>query len=214
MEKYNRFMLMTFIVLTLIISLTNVSASLPLSGKVIIVDSGHGGIDPGTLHDNIYEKDINLAVSLYLEKELSILGASVILTRSGDYDLSSPNTTWRKRSDFDNRINLINNSNADLYLSIHMNYLNDSSYSGAQVFYTSENENLANIVQSYMNKKLDSDRITKIMPNTYMYEKINIPGILIECGFLSNEKERELLITKEYQKKLANIIANSLIKYF
>ena len=81
-----------------------VSALMPLSGKTIIIDAGHGGLDPGTTNNTIYEKDINLAISKALEIELSKVGASVLLTREDDYDLSTPNARWRKKSDFDNRI--------------------------------------------------------------------------------------------------------------
>ena len=117
-------------ILTLIILLssalfinTKVNALMPLSGKIIIIDPGHGGKDPGTISDSTYEKDINLEISKALEIELSKTGATVIMTRDGDYDLSEPNARWRKKSDFDNRIKLINNSKANLYLSIHLNYL-------------------------------------------------------------------------------------------
>ena len=94
---------------------TKVNALMPLSGKIIIIDPGHGGKDPGTISESIYEKDINLKISKALEIELSQSGATVIMTRDDDYDLSKPNARWRKKSDFDNRIKLINNSKATIY---------------------------------------------------------------------------------------------------
>ena len=115
-----------FLILSLcfLLSLTCVRASLPLTGKTIVLDIGHGGDDPGTSYQNVLEKDLNLAIGLELEKELSKNGASIILTREGDYDLASPDANRRKKSDFDNRIDLINNSNANIYLSFHIqNYL-------------------------------------------------------------------------------------------
>ena len=168
----------------------------------------HGGADPGTISNKIYEKDLNLAISKFLEIELTKVGATTILTRDGDYDLSTPNTKWRKKSDFDNRIKLINNSKADLYLSIHLNYLEDSSYSGPQVFYNNEtNKEIALVIQETLNKNLKTNReIKKIPTKTYMYSKLKIPGVLIECGFLSNYSEKEKLISPEYQEKLAVII--------
>ena len=189
---------------------------MPLSGKTIVIDPGHGGKDPGTSSDTIYEKDINLAISKYLEIELAASGATVILTRDDDYDLSLPNARWRKKSDFDNRINLINNSKADIYLSIHLNYLTNTSYSGPQVFYEEEeNMNLATIIQNTLNNSLKTTREIKPIPSkTYMYDKLTIPGVLIECGFLSNYEEKNKLITEEYQQKLATIIKDALIKYF
>ncbi len=121
----------------------------------------------------------------------------------------------RKKADFDNRIKLINKSQADMYISIHLNHLPNSSYYGAQVFYDQNNQKLAEFMQKYLNNNLDSNRdIKKIPSNTYMYEKLKIPGILIECGFLSNPKERDLLITSSYQQKIAHVIAIALSDYY
>ena len=108
------------------------------------------------------------------------------MTRDGDYDLSTPNALYRKKSDFDNRIDLINNSGADLYISIHLNYLNDTKYYGPQVFYLNKNIYLANIMQNTLN----------------------------ESGFLSNANERNKLITDKYQQKVAFEIANGIVKYY
>lgn len=193
-----------------------VQAILPLSGKIIIIDPGHGGKDPGSISDNTYESTINLEISKYLEYELAKVGATVILTREEDYDLSSPNVKWRKKSDFDNRITLINNSKANMYLSIHLNYLEDTRYDGPQVFYNNdENKIIAKFIQEELNKELENDReIKKIPTRTYMYSKLTIPGVLIECGFLSNYKEKELLKTPEYQQKLAKIITKGIINYY
>lgn len=215
MKKYNLILISLFSFFCLLFNMDKVFGSLPLSGLLIIVDPGHGGKDPGTLAGIILEKDINLNISLNLENELTKLGANVILTRKGDYDLSKPNAYWRKRSDFDNRIKLINESKADLYLSIHLNYLHDLSYSGAQVFYSKDNEKLAEIIQKNINKNLSSNRKIKQIPSsTYMYSKIKVKGVLIECGFLSNSKEKLLLNSNDYQKKVAKVIAYSLIDYF
>lgn len=204
-------------VFIMIFSLTSiqVSAFLPLTGKIIVVDPGHGGKDPGTSYKNILEKDINLKISLYLEKELSKRGASVILTRDGDYDLSSANAIWRKKSDFDNRIKLINGSNANMYLSIHLNYLDDARYFGGQVFYDKANKLLAQTIQDEFNVQLKGNREIKPMPKRlYMYNKLNAPGVLIECGFLSNYNERNLLNSKKYQRKVASVIATAIVKYY
>lgn len=186
-----------------------------LMGKVIILDAGHGGKDKGTSADGIYESDINLDIVLKLRDELVKQGVNVILTRDGDYDLSSPNVKRRKKSDFDNRISLINNSNADLYISIHMNYLIDSRYYGAQVFYVKDNEQLAKIMQNEFNNELQSPReAKKLMNSIYMYKQLDIPGVLIECGFLSNVKERKLLSSSDYQDSIVKTIINGLIRYY
>lgn len=186
-----------------------------LLNKTIIIDSGHGGKDGGSVVNGILEKNINLQIALKLKDRLIKTGANVIMTRDGDYDLSSPNVNRRKKSDFDNRISLINNASADLYISIHLNYLSDSRYSGAQVFYTKGNEYLAEIMQESLASYLKTKMPAKKLSNTiYMYKKLNVPGVLIECGFLSNEKERNLLITDKYQEQIALAIIKGIISYY
>ena len=215
MKKFKIIPLIIIILSTIFLT-TTVKALLPLSGKLIIIDVGHGGKDPGTSNNNILEKDINLKISKYLELELVKYGASVILTRDGDYDLSSPNANYRKKSDFDNRIKLINNSKANMYVSIHLNYLTDSSYHGPQVFYNNEeNKEIAMVIQETLNNALDSKREIKKIPNrTYMYDKLTIPGVLIECGFLSNYNEAQKLNTSSYQQKIASLIKDAIINYY
>lgn len=186
-----------------------------LVNKIIVLDAGHGGKDGGTSANGVYEKDINLDIVLLLKNELIKSGATVILTRDGDYDLSSPNTNRRKKSDFDNRIKLINNSKADLYISIHMNYLENPKYYGAQVFYTESNKLLANVIQESLKSYLNTPMDEKELSNTiYMYKQLEIPGVLIECGFLSNAKERDLLVDKEYQKRIVNAIIKGIVAFY
>ncbi|MBQ4584200.1 MAG: N-acetylmuramoyl-L-alanine amidase [Bacilli bacterium] len=205
------FIFICFFICFFISSKYMVSAKLPLNEKTIAIDAGHGGKDPGTTYKDIYEKDINLKISLYLKESLINLGANVVMTREGDYDLSSPSAYARKKSDFDNRIKLINNSEVDFYVSIHLNYLTDSKYSGAQVFALKDNMEYAKNIQDYLNKNLKGDRESKRMPTaTYMYQRLAVPGVLIECGFLSNATERAKLITDEYQKQVAGAIAKSI----
>lgn len=216
MKKIIKIFIISLLLISAIFINKEVEALLPLSGKIIIIDPGHGGKDPGTISEDTYESEINLQISKYLEIELSKIGATIILTRDGNYDLSTPNAKWRKKSDFDNRINLINNSKANMYISIHLNYLTDSKYYGAQAFYNNEeNKEIASSIQEVLNKELNNDReIKKIPSRTYMYSKLNIPGVLIECGFLSNYKEKKLLKTSDYQQKLAKIIAQGIINYY
>ena len=212
--KYYFKILLSFIIVFLLFYELPVKADLPLVGKVIIIDPGHGGVDPGTTYKNVYEKDINLNISLYLEEYLSNYGATVILTRDCDADLSY-GAEHRKKTDFDNRIKIINDKYTDMYLSIHLNYLTNTKYYGAQVFYNKDNEVLANVIQEYINTNLDSDREIKEIPSsTYMYQRLEKPGVLIECGFLSNAAEREKLVTDEYQKKVAEVIADAIVKYY
>lgn len=217
MKKKMILLFICLIMLALGFKKTN-NYSLPLLGKLIVIDPGHGGKDPGTMYKNIYEKDLVLAISLYLEKELNEKGASTILTRSGDYDLSKPNASYRKKSDFDNRIKIINEINPDLYLSIHLNYLHLSQYYGGQIFYNqkfSNNYKLAIELQDSFNHYLKSSRKIKYIPESnYMYEKLTTPGVLIECGFLSNPGERSKLVTADYQQKIAEVIVKGIINYY
>ena len=186
-----------------------------LVGKKIVLDAGHGGKDAGTSVNGIEEKNINLSIVLKLKEELIKQGVDVIVTRDGDYDLSEPNANRRKKSDFDNRINLINNSDADLYLSIHINYLEDDRYYGAQTFYTEGNERLANVIQDAFISNLKSPMKEKELSNSiYMYKQLKVPGVLIECGFLSNKNERYLLNKDDYQDKIVSSIIEALIKYY
>ena len=207
--------LLCIVIIFLIVIINPVEATLPLNGKVIVLDAGHGGLDPGTVYKSIYEKDINLKIVMYLKKELEKYGASVLLTRNSDADLSGGVKNHRKKADFDNRIKIINSNDTDLYISIHLNYISEEKYYGAQVFYNKENFNLANIIQNYLNDNTNSNRkVKKIPANTYMYNKINKDGVLIECGFLSNKEEREKLITDNYQELLAKVISNAIVNYF
>lgn len=186
-----------------------------LAGKVIVIDVGHGGKDKGTMVNGIYESDLNLEISLKLRNELIKQGVSVILTRDGDYDLSSPNISRRKKNDFDNRIKLINESKADLYLSIHINYLSDTKYYGGQIFYTEGNEKLAKVMQKSFVNNLNSPREEKkLQDSIYMFKQLKIPGVLIECGFLSNKNERYLLRDDKYQDKIVDTIIKGLINYY
>lgn len=215
MRYYYLKILIGFFMFFVILYMVPVSASLPLQGKVIVVDAGHGGLDPGTVYKDIYEKDINLSISLYLEKYLSEMGATVILTRDSDADLSGGVKNHRKKADFDERIKIINNEYTDLYISIHLNYLTNTRYYGAQVFYNNDNKNLAKSIQDYLNKNTNTDReIKKIPTSTYMYDKLTTRGVLVECGFLSNANERAKLVTAEYQEEFAKVLAQAVVNYY
>jgi len=214
--KRNYLCLFAFLILVSLLSFVKVEATLPLTKQVFVLDAGHGGVDPGTVVGSTYEKDINLKITMFLKSKLENLGAQVYLTRAGDYDLGTPRATYRKKSDFDHRISFINHSNANYYLSIHLNYLSDSRYSGPQVFYTEkheENKGLAERLQLYLNSKLNKKReIKKISQTIYMYSKLSIPGVLVECGFLSNPAERKLLSDDAYLEQFATYLAEVFIK--
>ena len=177
----------------------------------------HGGLDPGTVYKNIYEKDINLEICKKLQNILENEGAIVYLTRYGDYDLSKSYTGSRKKSDLNNRAKIINDSKADLYISIHLNSISSSTWSGAQVFYDDVNEknyDLALLMQDQLKKDLKTTREVKEISTMLMNRKIIIPGILIEAGFLSNPNDRYLLQKADYQYKIVESIKKGIIKYF
>jgi len=189
--------------------------NLPLLGKVIYLDPGHGGVDPGALSGDLRESDMNLEISFKIQQELEKNGAIVYMTRYGDYDLAVNNAVLRKRSDLSRRANIINASNADLYLSIHLNADISSTWKGAQVFYDSVNkgnENIAKIFQEQFSKDLNTNRSYKKLQDQYMYKRINVKGVLLEVGFITNPNERYLLTTKKYQEKIAVSVSKSVIK--
>ena len=187
--------------------------NLDLIGKVIYIDPGHGGIDPGATYKDIYEKDINLSIALKLKKELENNGAIVYLTRYDDIDLSI-STNNHKKSDLNNRVRAINNSNADLFISIHLNSYG-TSWHGVQIFYddnNSTNEVLASIMDKNI-KNLNGNRTYKKKNNLYLLKNIKIQGILVEVGFLSNENERYLLTNSKYQEKVSKSLCNGIKEY-
>lgn len=190
---------------------------LPLLGKVIYIDPGHGGADPGAIYKDIYEKNINLEISKTLSSLLIEKGAIVYLTRESDYDLAVPNAYLRKRSDLSRRVKLINASKCDVYVSIHLNATLSTTWSGAQVFYDDVNDKnkvLGEYLQKSFKKYLGSKRKLKRISDLYMYKDISQPGVLLEVGFLSNANERYILRKPYYQKKISNAIINGLIEYF
>lgn len=194
-----------------------VSAKEPyLLGKIIYIDAGHGGRDPGAIYKDLKESDINLDITNELKIELEKQGAIVYQTRIGDYDLSKINTTNHKKSDLTERAKIINESNAEIYISIHLNSDPSPTWQGAQIFYTNknkENKKIAEIIQEKFKKNIKSNRKIKQLKNMYMFDRIKKPGILVEAGFISNENDRYKLKQKEYQQKIAQTITEGIIEY-
>lgn len=183
---------------------------------VVFIDPGHGGIDPGAIYKDIYEKDINLSISFKLKELLEQENIKVYMTRSGDYDLAVTNAQNRKRSDLSRRSNIINRSGSDLYVSIHLNMTTSSTWYGAQVFYSDNdpnNEYLASLIQKQLAKDTQTKRKISMTNEMYLHNRIEIPGVLVEAGFLSNPNERYLLKTDDYQYKLAKSIKEGIVKY-
>lgn len=218
MLKYKVTMLFILILFMCTFSFVTASTNnLDLFGKVIYIDPGHGGIDPGAIYKDIEEEDINLEISQKLKRVLESSGAIVYLTREGDYDLAVNNAVNRKRSDLSRRGNIINRSMCDLYLSIHLNADISTTWKGAQVFYddiNDRNEKIAEIIQSVLKEDLKTNRDYKETSEMYLHKRIVRPGVLIEVGFITNPNERYLLRTDEYQMKVANSITRGIKKYF
>ena len=214
--KYKNYCLILFLLFLFSLGLVK-AKELPLIGKVIYLDPGHGGTDPGAVYGNIYEANLNLEIALKTQKELEKQGAIVYVTRYGDYDLSVKNAQLRKRSDLSRRANAINKSLCDMYLSIHLNADSDTTWRGAQVFFDDVNKNnvkLAEIMQNTFKKNWNTNRKYKQVTNQYMYRRINRLGVLLEVGFISNPNERYLLQKEEYQEKIAKTITEGINNYF
>ena len=218
MIKKKIYTLILFVLALSIFSIINTKANeLPLINKIIYLDPGHGGVDPGSIYKDIYEKDINLQICLKLQKNLEEMGATVYLTRYDDYDLSTPNTRTRKKSDLNNRVRLMNDSNADMYISIHLNATNSKKWMGAQTFYDDvnpENKKIAQIMQEELKNNLNTNREIDEISNMLLNRKVTIPGVLIEVGFLSNDNERYLLKKDDYQEKISQTIVKGILKYY
>ena len=199
------------------------TVSLPASGKVIVIDSGHGRPDEGAESSNgTTEAETNLKIALKLQNLLEQSGSTVILTRSDEnaiYDIDSKTLRQKKISDIRNRVKIGNESSADIFVSIHLNKIPQSQYDGWQTFYKEGNENgakLAKKIQASLNETIDKEnnRVAKPIDNVYIIKHVEIPTTIVECGFLSNPEEEKKLLEDEYQNKLAWGIYNGIINYF
>lgn len=199
---------------------TAVSGSGRQAPVVVIIDAGHGGMDGGTKSaDGIKESGVNLEISLRLRDMLRFLGMDSLMTRTEDTGLDREGTTVRekKNSDLRNRVRLVNETHNGFLISIHQNHFAQSRYSGPQVFYATgaDSQAFAEVMQQNLNSLLapDSNRSCKAAQGVYLMEHIKKPGILIECGFLSNPAEAGKLQDPLYQKKLAAVIAATAAQY-
>jgi N-acetylmuramoyl-L-alanine amidase len=195
--------------------------SSPLSGKVIVLDPGHGGPDGGAEgSDGTQEKEITLKICEYLRDYLQEAGALVYLTRYEDTDLSSEDAgslSRRKSEDIRNRVQYIDEKEADFYLSIHLNAIPSPKWRGAQTFYNpnvSDSEHLAKFIQSEIKTNLENTTREALgLSNIYLLRHVKAPGALVEAGFLSNSQERELLKSDEYQRKVSASIYQGVLRY-
>ena len=195
----------------------------PVSGKVIVVDAGHGIPDEGAESSSgTTEAETNLKIALKLQNILEQSGSTVILTRSDEnaiYDLDKNTLREKKISDIRNRVKIGNNSSADIFVSIHLNKIPQQQYWGWQCFYNSGNEksmDLAKKIQSNLNDAIQKEnkRVAMKLDTVYIMKHVEIPISIVECGFLSNPEEEQQLLDDEYQDKLAWGIYNGITDYF
>ena len=188
----------------------------------VIIDAGHGGEDSGAVGDGIYEKDLNLAIAQELEQMLRAAGIETRLTRSEDillYDRNSDYQGHKKAQDMAARLAIAQEYKDAIFISIHMNHFSQSKYRGLQVYYSPNSPlsaQLANEIQSTVaaNLQPDNTRKTKCSDSgIYLLEKIELPCVLVECGFLSNPEECALLATEQYRSRLCMTLCASVLSY-
>ena len=199
------------------------TVSLPVSSKTIVIDAGHGIPDEGAeVGDGTTEAQTNLKIALKLQNLLEQSGCKVILTRSdenGIYDLDSKTLRQKKISDIKNRVKIGNESSADIFVSIHLNKIPQTQYFGWQTFYNEKNEEgrkLAISIQKSLGDAIqkENNRVASKIQNIYIINNVEIPTTIVECGFLSNNEEKEQLLSDNYQNRLAWGIYNGIINFF
>lgn len=180
---------------------------------LVIVDAGHGGQDPGKIGVNeALEKDVNLSIAIYLKEYLEKRDVQVLMTREDGERLVNSQS-----GDLKERVKLINENSPDLTVSIHQNSYHEASVHGAQAFYfthSKEAKTAAEIIQKAI-KTADTEgtREAKANDTYYLLKKTEVPVVIMECGFLSNYEESKKLVTEEYQKELAEAIADGVMEY-
>lgn len=184
----------------------------------VILDPGHGGKDGGASSaSGIVEKEVVLSVSQKVEDYLKMQGINVILTRDGDYDLASPDAKPRKTEDLSKRVQIMNNQENGIVVSIHANAIGNSAWSGAQTFYDPkrlENKQLATAIMNSMKNNLETTtREAKSISSLFILKNSNVPSTLVEIGFLSNPEEAEKLNTESYQNEIAYAIYEGILYY-
>ncbi len=191
-----------------------------VSKRTVVIDPGHGGIDPGKIGVNdAKEKEINLQIALRLKECLEKEDVAVVMTRETDDGLYSAGAKNKKREDMERRCAIIREAEPDVAVSIHQNSYHQGGESGCQVFYyqeSKEGEQLAVSIQEEMAAQLKPARKREAKPNDsyYMLRHTAAPAVIVECGFLSNWNEAQKLCTEEYQRQVAQAVADGILHYF
>ena len=188
----------------------------------VIIDAGHGGEDGGAEVDGVLEKDINLSIADKLADTLRLCGVRVTEIRDEDisiYDDSAQSLREKKVSDLKHRVEIVNGSENNILVSIHQNKFDNSAYSGAQVFYSSNNDKsrvLAGSIRNSVVSLLQNDNTRELKPansDIYLLDNATVPAVIVECGFLSNDEERAKLLDSGYQSEMAYSIAMGVLEY-
>ena len=197
---------------------TEESAS--ISYPTLVLDAGHGGFDPGKVGINgVLEKDINLSIVKKLQALLEEEGFTIYLTREDDQLLAPLNSSSKKKDDMIARIEMISNLDPFFTISIHQNSFTDPSTSGPQVFYYKDSEasaTMAYVLQDVLNLQLNppKKRMPQTNQNYYLLTRTPTPTVIVECGFLSNPSEADLLAQDAYQEKIAHAIFLGILSYY
>ena len=233
MNKYFKIAVISAVVIALAfsIALAGQKISNPLQADseqvlrkmTVVVDAGHGGIDPGAISaDGTLEKDINLALSECLSDMLKAFGFNVVMTRTEDgliCDQGLSTVREMKRSDINNRLDLSEKNRNSILISIHQNKFSQSKYNGTQVFYSVNNplsKQLAQNIQSDVSRLLqpqNNRQIKSVGSEIYLLYHSTKPAVMVECGFISNPDELKNLLSEKYQSKLSFSILNSILNF-
>lgn len=187
--------------------------------SVVVIDAGHGGNDPGKVGvDGSLEKDINLQIAERLKWYLEQSDVDVVMTRESDMGLYEQGDSRKKMADMRKRCEIIEESKADLVVSIHQNSYHEENVSGGQVFYYKSSEKgkrLAEILQKRFTYVLGDEnrRLAKANGNYYLLLHVKCPIVIAECGFLSNRKEALLLKDEDYQDRMAWTLHMGILEY-
>jgi N-acetylmuramoyl-L-alanine amidase len=191
----------------------------PLQKKVIVIDPGHGGIDGGTNREGLLEKNINLEIALKLREILERNNASVVMTREKDTALDHLNnySSSRHLRDLSARRDIINQNDADLFISIHIN-AGSSHLSGPLVIYREEDQRLAHLLQTKLNsmeyKDIELKSNYPLQGNYFLLNTSQVEGVIVEIGYITNSRDNKLLQDEEYQYLVAKTLFSGIEEYF
>ena len=190
----------------------------------IIIDAGHGGEDSGAISaEGVYEKDINLSISITLDKLLRLNGFKTQMIRTEDksvhtIDFEKSTLRERKVSDIHKRVDIANADKENILISIHQNHFSETKYNGTQIFYSKNNYKSKTLAESIRISVIsliqqNNKRENKESHGIYLLDHTDIPSVIVECGFLSNPQEASLLNQKNYQNDMAYCIFLGILEY-